>query len=136
MKNTHYLYGISIFAVIGVLVCFIGHAIDTRPMHMPKQHTPEMTPVPTDITETFVKKQKNCSCCAKRIREFRTKLQKAREAREARKRQLAAQQTRTAPDETILETPTSSEKNAGSRPWTAALCNGKTAYLETCQPFE
>lgn len=116
MKDTHWLYNISIFAVIGVLVCFIGYATYTRTNHTPKQHAPEATSTPTGITETFVKKQKNCGCCAERIRELRIKLQKAREAREARKHQQAVQHTRATTGEPIPRVPTSSEKIAGSSP--------------------
>ena len=114
MKDTHFLYGISAFAVVGVLVCLIGYTTDPHRMHTPKQRT--LGAATPSTTETSVKKKKNCGCCADRVRELRIKLQKAREAREARKHQQAAQQTRTPPYETMPRTPASSQKNAGLRP--------------------
>ena len=114
MKNIHLLYGITTFAVVGILACFIGYAASTHPTHIPKQQAPVVTS--TVKTETAVKKQKNCSCCAERLIALRIKMQKAREAREVRKRQQVAQQTRTASHETISVTSKSSEKTAGSTP--------------------
>ena len=116
MKDIHWLYSISIFAMIGVLVCLIGYATYTLSSHTPKQHAPETTPTPTGITETFVKKQKNCGCCTERIKELRIKLQKAREVREARKRQQAAQHTSTTTNEAMPPAPAGSEKTVGSAP--------------------
>lgn len=101
MKNTYFLHGIAIFVVVGILACFIGYAVNTRPTHTLKQQEPVGTSTPAVETGASVKKQKNCDCCAEKIREFRIKLQKAREAREARKRQQAAKHTRTTTDETI-----------------------------------
>ena len=116
MKNIYFLYGIATFAVVGILACFIGYAANTRPPHIPKQQEPVGISTPTVKTETFVKKHKNCNCCAERLRSLRIKMQKAREAREARKRQQAAQQTRTASHEATSGTPASTEKTIGSTP--------------------
>lgn len=114
MKDIHWLYSISIFTVIGVLVCIFGYTNDPHRMHTPKQWAPgAVTP---STTETSGKKKKNCGCCTERVRELRIKLQKAREAREARKHQQTAQQTRTPPYETMPRTPASSQKTAGLRP--------------------
>lgn len=114
MKDTHFLYGISAFAVVGILVCLIGYTTAPHRMYTLKQRTPGAATPST--TETSEKKKKNCGCCAERVRELRIKLQKAREARAARKHQQAAKQTRTAPYETMPRTPASSQKTAGSAP--------------------
>lgn len=58
MKDTHFLYSIAILAVVGVLVCFIGYATNTLPMHTPKQ---------TSAITTSLAKKKNCKCCVKRV---------------------------------------------------------------------
>ena len=113
MKDTHFLYSISAFAVVGILVCLIGYTTDPHRMRTPKQRT--LRAATPSTTETSGKK-KNCGCCTERVRELRIKLQKAREAREARKHQQTAQQTRTASYETMPRTPASSEKTAGSSP--------------------
>lgn len=114
MKNIHLLYGITTFAVVGILACFIGYAASTHPTHIPKRLAPVVAS--TVKTETSVKKQKNCSCCAERLIALRIKMQKAREARDARKRQQAAQQTRTVSHEKTSRTPASTEKNIRSTP--------------------
>ncbi len=62
MKNNFFLYSIGIFAIIGVLVCFIGYATNTLPMHTPKQ---------TSAITTTPGKKKNCKCCAKRVERVR-----------------------------------------------------------------
>lgn len=76
MKDTHFLYSITILAVIGVLICFIGYATNSLPMHTQKE-----TPV---VTTTA--KKKNCACCAeetadivKAIRQNREKMLAHRE---------------------------------------------------------
>ncbi len=58
MKNNFFLYSIGIFAIIGVLVCFIGYATNTVPMYTPKQ---------TSAITTPAGKKKNCKCCGKRL---------------------------------------------------------------------
>ena len=37
MKDAYFIYSVSILAIVGVLVCFIGYATNTLPMHTPKQ---------------------------------------------------------------------------------------------------
>jgi hypothetical protein len=52
MKNTYILYGIALLAIVGILVCFVGYAIDT-----PQQPASNMVP-PTQAV-----KKKSCACC-------------------------------------------------------------------------
>ena len=49
------LYSVGILAIVGILVCFIGYATNTPPMHTSKR-TPAIT-IPAG-------KKKNCKCCA------------------------------------------------------------------------
>jgi hypothetical protein len=47
MKNTRFLYGILvIFAVVGILACFIGYTTGTLPTITPKQQATAVTPTP------------------------------------------------------------------------------------------
>ena len=39
MKNIHLLYGITTFAVVGILACFIGDAASTHPTHIVRKLT-------------------------------------------------------------------------------------------------
>ena len=116
MKVTHFtIRHYYMIAIIGILTCFIGYAINARPMHMPKQQVSGPTVKSVSTKQPSVKK-KNCSCCAERLRALRIRLQKARKTREAQEHQQTVQQTRTGPHDSMPQTPASYEKNAGSRP--------------------
>jgi hypothetical protein len=58
MKDNFFVYSVGILAIVGILVCFIGYATNTLPMHTSKQ-THAIT-IPTA-------KKKNCKCCADRL---------------------------------------------------------------------
>ena len=62
MKDKYFLFSIGILAIVGILVCFIGYATNTLPMHTPKQ---------TSAITTPAGKKKNCKCCAKRVNRVR-----------------------------------------------------------------
>ena len=62
MKDNYFLYSVSILAIVGVLVCFIGFATNALPMHMSKQ---------TSAITTPAGKKKNCKCCAERLERVR-----------------------------------------------------------------
>lgn len=62
MKGNIFLYSVGIIAIVGVLLCFIGYATNTLPMHTQKQTTSITTPTG---------KKKNCKCCAKRVERVR-----------------------------------------------------------------
>ena len=79
MKDTHFLYGIAILAVVGILACFIGYATNTLPMHAPRQLS---TTTPA-VTDTAAVKTKGCGCCAERIAKFRQRMEKLRKREKA-----------------------------------------------------
>lgn len=91
MNKKHFLSGIIVIVMAGVLAVVIGYAINPRPIEI----TDELTSVnastaiematETDTDETTIKK-KPCECCAER----KTRLAKKIEA--ARKRRLQKQQ--------------------------------------------
>ncbi len=58
MKDNYFLYSVGIIAIVGILVCFIGYATNTPPMHTSKR-TPAIT-IPAG-------KKKNCKCWAERM---------------------------------------------------------------------
>lgn len=59
MKDTLFLYAISIIAVILITAVFICYATDTLPKHTPRaRHVIRKTPTP---------KKKDCPCCPKKI---------------------------------------------------------------------
>ena len=62
MKDNYFLYSVSILAIVGVLVCFIGYATNALPMHTSKQ---------TSAITTPAGKKKNCKCCAERLERVR-----------------------------------------------------------------
>ena len=77
MKDTRFLYGVAILAVISILACLvIGYATDTFTMHRPKQA------LGTTTTPKATVKKKNCECCDEKIRQLHQKIQKAREVQE------------------------------------------------------
>ena len=79
MKNRRFFYGILvIFAVVGILACFIGYTTGTLPTITPKQRGTAVTSTPA-----VAKKKKNCRCCAERS----TKYQEEMEAYIKRKRE-------------------------------------------------
>ncbi len=62
MKDNFFVYSVGILAIVGILVCFIGYATNTLPMHTSKQ---------THAITTTAGKKKNCKCCAKRLERVR-----------------------------------------------------------------
>lgn len=90
MKSTHWLYGIGVLAVLGILACFVGYATDTLPMSTPRQQAPVVTASPGV-------KPKTCGCCAERLERLRKTIQRARE------RERAAQKADSA--EVLLQAP-------------------------------
>jgi gamma-glutamyl:cysteine ligase YbdK (ATP-grasp superfamily) len=78
MKETYFLYGVAILAVVGILVCFIGYATNTLPMHTQKQ-APLITTSPTA-------KKKNCACCVEETADI------VKAIRQNREKMLAHQQ--------------------------------------------
>ncbi|RKU30761.1 hypothetical protein C6497_03520 [Candidatus Poribacteria bacterium] len=58
MKDNFFVYSVGILAIVGILVCFIGYATNTLPMHTQQQTTAFTTPSA---------KKKNCKCCSKRV---------------------------------------------------------------------
>ena len=80
MKDTHFLYGIAIFAVISIITVFIAYATDTLP-----KSTPIVVTAPTSKvlkqkkaapTSKVLKQKKGCGCCSKKIDEIRKKMKK------------------------------------------------------------
>lgn len=68
MKDTHFLYGVAILAVIGIITVFIVYATDTLPK-----------PVPTPVTAKapkVTKQKKECSCCSEKLNEVLKKIKK------------------------------------------------------------
>jgi len=68
MKDTHFLYGIATFTLVGIFTGFIGYATDMLPTHTPRQQGP------VETTTTVVNK-KSCSCCEDREK-WRKRFQK------------------------------------------------------------
>lgn len=90
MKDTHWLYGIGVLAVLGILACFIGYATDTLPMSTPRQQAPVVTASPAV-------KPKACGCCAERMERLRKTMQRAREQKRAAQKPEPAEVSLQAP---------------------------------------
>ena len=59
MKDTRFLYAISVIAVILIAAVFICYATDTLPKHTPRsRHV---------IKNTTAPKKKDCPCCPEKI---------------------------------------------------------------------
>ena len=98
MKETHLLYSIAILAVIGILIAFMGYAVDAPVASKVKQHpvktraaakvtTSAASVTPAKTTTTSIITEKSCGCCAERKTLARRRIQQARE------RQLATSVT-------------------------------------------
>ena len=68
MKDTHFLYGVAILAVVGITAVFIAYATDTLPMHTPNGRSISTIPP--------MKQKKSCSCCSKDLVEMLKKMEK------------------------------------------------------------
>ena len=72
MKDTYFLYGVAILAILGISAVFIGYATDTLPMSTPRHRASVATPVQTVA-------EKSCGCCADKTRQIVKSLRQIRE---------------------------------------------------------
>ena len=72
MKDTYFLYGVAILAILGISAVFIGYATDTLPMITPRQSASVPPPVQTVS-------KKSCGCCADKTRQILKELRQIRD---------------------------------------------------------
>ena len=68
MKDTHFLYGVAILAVVGIIAVFVAYATDTLPTYTPKT-------VPMSTTQ-LTREKKGCGCCSEKRDEALKKIEK------------------------------------------------------------
>ncbi|MCG9134507.1 hypothetical protein J5I95_22820 [Candidatus Poribacteria bacterium] len=73
MKDTYFLYGVAILAILGISVVFIGYATNTLPMSTPRQSVGSVAP------PVLTAAKKNCGCCADKTRQITKSLRQIRE---------------------------------------------------------
>ncbi|MYG09214.1 hypothetical protein F4054_00700 [Candidatus Poribacteria bacterium] len=72
MKDTYFLYGVTILAILAISAVFISYATDTLPMSTPRQRASVAPPVQTGA-------KKPCGCCAEKTRQILKSLRQIRE---------------------------------------------------------